>query len=211
MRYVTITGSRFFNNGLGIVPNALDSEKFPPAEDNVITGNQIFWNNFNFHAGAPFKLKKTGVVPLVPIGTGVLLLGGKGNRVENNDVFGNYLTGVAAIEGILVQKTPAARVLSNNQIQGNRFGLGGQDLNGRDLSYDGSGNGNCWGPNEGVQVMSPGDASMYPACPFTGANAFSSDAQGQLIGFIGENALKGWAKHPHKARAGIQPLEVFKK
>jgi hypothetical protein len=69
MRYVTIAGSRFFNNGIGIVPNALESEKFPPAEENVITGNDIFWNNFNFHAGAPFKLKKTGVVPLVPIGT----------------------------------------------------------------------------------------------------------------------------------------------
>jgi len=27
MRYVTITKSRFFNNGIGIVPNALDSEK----------------------------------------------------------------------------------------------------------------------------------------------------------------------------------------
>src|SRR5215216_940416 len=73
MRYVTITKSRFYNNAAGIVPNSLDSEKFPPAEDNIITDNDIFWNNFNFHAGAPFKLKTTGVVPLVPIGTGVLL------------------------------------------------------------------------------------------------------------------------------------------
>ena len=37
MRYVTITGSRFYNNAIGIVPNALESEKFPPAEANVIT------------------------------------------------------------------------------------------------------------------------------------------------------------------------------
>ena len=70
MRYVTITGSRFYNNAIGIVPNALESEKFPPAEANVITDNDVFWNNFNVHAGAPFKPKKTGVVPLVPIGTG---------------------------------------------------------------------------------------------------------------------------------------------
>src|SRR4051794_7604834 len=33
MRYVTITKSKFFNNGVGIVPNALDSEKFAPPED----------------------------------------------------------------------------------------------------------------------------------------------------------------------------------
>jgi hypothetical protein len=91
------------------------------------------------------------------------------------------------------------------------FGAGGADLNGRDLSYDGNGTGNCFGPNEGVQVMAPGDASMYPACPFAGANAFSADAQGQLVGFTGENALKGWVKHPHKARSDAKPLEVFKK
>jgi hypothetical protein len=211
MRYVTITGSRLFNNGLGIVPNALDSEKFPPAEDNVITGNDIFWNNFNFRAGAPFKLKKTGVVPLVPVGTGVLLLGGRGNRVESNRIFGNYLTGAAAVEGVLIQDTPAARALMNNRIDGNQFGLAGEDLNGRDLSYDGNGSGNCFGPNEGVQVMSPGDASMYPACPFAGANAFSQDAQNQLLGFSGANALTGWVKHPHKPQPGITPLEVFKK
>ena len=30
MRYVTIQDSQFWNNGVGIVPNALDSEKFAP-------------------------------------------------------------------------------------------------------------------------------------------------------------------------------------
>ena len=30
MRYVTITDSEFFNNGIGIFPNALDSEKYAP-------------------------------------------------------------------------------------------------------------------------------------------------------------------------------------
>ena len=60
MRYVTITKSKWFNNGLGIVPNALDSEKYAPPEDNVITDNDIFWNNFNYYAGAPFKLRADG-------------------------------------------------------------------------------------------------------------------------------------------------------
>jgi len=61
----------------------------------VIRGNEIFWNNFNFHRGAPFKLRTTGVVPLVPVGTGLLLLGGRRNLVEGNRVFGNYTVGVA--------------------------------------------------------------------------------------------------------------------
>ena len=53
MRYVTITKSRFYNNAIGIAPNALDTEKYPPAEENVIIDNDIFWNNFNFHQGKP--------------------------------------------------------------------------------------------------------------------------------------------------------------
>ena len=211
MRYVTITGSRFYNNAIGIVPNALESEKFPPAEANVITDNDVFWNNFNVNAGAPFKPKKSGVVPLVPIGTGILLLGGRTNRVENNRVYGNYLVGVAAVEGILLDKTTEARALIGNQISGNVFGAGGEDLNGRDLAFDGNGTGNCWGPNTGVQNTLPADSGMFPACPFAGANAFSQDAQTQLLGFAGANALKGWIKHPHKAKPGITPLEVYKK
>ena len=211
MRYVTITQSRFYNNAIGVVPNALESEKFPPAEANVITDNDIFWNNFNVHAGAPFKPKKTGVVPLVPIGTGVLLLGGRTNRVEGNRIYGNYLVGVAAVEGILLDKTTEARALIGNQITGNTFGAGGEDLNGRDLAYDGNGSGNCWGPNTGVQATLPADGSTFAACPFDGANAFSSDAQGQLLGFAGANALNGWVKHPHKAKPGYTPLEVYKK
>ena len=122
MRYVTITKSKFFNNGIGVVPNALESEKFPPAEQNVITDNDIFWNNFNFHAGAPFKPKKSGVVPLVPIGTGVLLLGGRGNLIEGNRIFGNYLVGAAAVEGILLDKTLEARALAANRVNDNVFG-----------------------------------------------------------------------------------------
>ena len=30
-----------------------------------------------------------------------------------------------------------------------------------------------------------------------------------MLGFIGENALKGWVKHPHPAKPGYTPLEVF--
>ncbi len=209
MRYVTITRSRFYNNGMGIVPNALESEKFPPAEDNIITGNDVFWNNFNFHRGAPFKPKQTGVVPLVPIGTGILLLGGRTNRIEGNRVFGNYLAGVAAVEGILLDKTTEARALIANEVTGNAFGAGGEDRNGRDLAYDGNGTRNCWGPNDGVQTTLPAEPAAFPGCPFGGANAFSSATQAELLGYAGANALKGWIRYPHKPRAGVEPLEVY--
>ena len=169
MRYVTITQSRFYNNAIGIVPNALESEKFPPAEANVITDNDVFWNNFNVHAGAPFKPKKTGVVPLVPVGTGILLLGGRTNRVEDNRVYGNYLVGVAAVEGILLDKTTEARALIGNQITRQRVRRrrrGPQRP--RPRLSTATARGNCWGPNTGVQTTLPADAAMFPACPFAG-------------------------------------------
>ena len=100
-------------------------------------------------------------------------------------------------------------MLRNNRVTGNDLGLGGEDRNGIDLAYDGNGTGNCWGPNTGVQVLQPADPAMFPACPFDGANAFSQDAQNALVGRAGPNAVNGWVRHPHKPRAGVQPLEVY--
>jgi hypothetical protein len=207
MRYVTISKSRFYNNALGIAPNALDSEKYPPAEDNVITDNDIFWNNFNFHKGSPpFKVRTEGTAALAPVGTGVLLLGGKGNRVEGNRIFGNYLNGVAAIEGILVTKTPDARTLANNVVQNNAFGLNGTDANGYDISYDGNGTNNCFSM-AGVTSMFPADGSTFAGCG--AANAFSKDVQNAMVNWTGESAVAAWKAHPHPAKPGFEPLEVF--
>jgi hypothetical protein len=208
MRYVTITKSRFYNNAAGIVPNALDSERFPPPEENAIVDNDIFWNNFNFRQGnPPFVVRRDGTAALVPVGTGVLLLGGRGHRIENNRIHGNFLTGVAAIEGILLTENPDARSLERNVVRNNGFGMGGADANGVDLMYDGSGKDNCFSL-EGVSSTFPADGSTFAGCG--GANAFSRAAQDAMIGFTGEGALKGWAKHPHPAKPGYAPLEVFR-
>jgi hypothetical protein len=207
MRYVTITKSRFYNNAAGIVPNALDSEKFPPPEDNAIVDNDIFWNNFNFHQGKPpFAVNKNSTAALVPVGTGVLLLGGRGNLIENNRIHGNYLAGVAAIEGVLLQKNPDAKSLDRNVVRNNQLGLNGTDTNGVDLMYDGNGSDNCFSM-EGVSSTFPADGSTFAGCG--GANAFSASVQAQMLSYIGENAVKAWAKHPHPAKPGITPLEVF--
>jgi hypothetical protein len=209
MRYVTITGSRFYNNAIGVVPNALDSEKFPPAEDNVIRGNEIFWNNFDFHAGAPFKPKTSGVVPLVPVGTGIGLLGGRRIAIEQNQIYGNYTVGVAMVEGFLLEENPQARALEGNSVIGNSFGLNGADLNGHDLASDGNGSGNCFGGNAGVSSTVPADGSTIAACPFSGPNAFSSAAQQELASYLGEAAVPRWIKHPHAPKPGYEPLELY--
>jgi hypothetical protein len=205
MRYVTITKSRFYNNALGIVPNVLDSEKFSPAENNVITDNDIFWNNFNFHKGkVPFKVRKTGVPFLAPVGTGVLLLGGRDNRVENNRIYGNYLAGFAAIDGILATKEAT---LDRNVASGNQFGLNGTDLNGRDIAYDGSGSGNCFSLT-GVTSTFPADHSTF-GCT-SGKNAFLQSARNQMVAWTGTGALSGWRAPGHPPKAGYTPLEQGK-
>jgi hypothetical protein len=211
MRYVTITKSQWFNNGTGIVPNALDSEKYPPEEDNVITDNDIFWNNFNYYEGAPFKLRRGGAGVPYPVGVGVLLFGGRRNVVSNNRVYGNYLAGVGALKQVLLKQADAADLVGN-RVQGNQFGLGGADLNGRDLVYDGSGTDNCFGPNVGVAVTVPADGSALAPCPFSGANAFNQAAQTEAFGWAGDTTHeKFWIKHPHAPKKGYTPLEHYKK
>ena len=138
MRYVTITKSQFFNNGTGIVPNALDTEKFAPPEDNVITDNDVFWNNFNYYKGAPFKMIPSATSVPYPVGVGILLFGGRRNRIENNRVYGNYLVGIGALQQFLL-KQKDAQDLVGNSVRFNQMGMGGADPNGRDLFYDGNG------------------------------------------------------------------------
>ncbi len=210
MRYVTITNSRFYNNAAGLIPNALDTEKFPPAENNIIRGNEIFWNNFNFHKGAPFKIATEGTSALAPVGTGVLLLAGRRNIVEDNKIYGNWAVGVALIEGILLSKNPQAVDLVGNEVRDNEFGLGGTDLNGRELAYSGNGSGNCFGGNTGVSVTIPADMSMFPACPFAGANTPNAGALAEMLSLTGEGSVSKWNRHEHAAKKGFEPLELYK-
>jgi hypothetical protein len=207
MRYVTVTGSRFYNNAIGMGIAALDSEKFPPSVDNAFVDNDIFWNNFDFRRGRPpFTPRTTGIGPLVPPGTGILLLGGRDQRVEGNRIYGNWLTGLIALDALLLEENPLAVTLDRNVVRGNEFGLGGRDLNGRDLTYDGSGSDNCLGL-EGVGVTVPADRSTFTAC--AGKNPFSADVRATMLSWIGPNAVANWIRHPHARKRGFRPLEVF--
>jgi hypothetical protein len=223
MRYVTIKDSDFFNNGSGIVPNALDSEKFPPPERNVISGNRVFWNNFNYYAGAPFTIPASGPggLPGYPIGVGILLFGSQSTIVERNRIFGNWLAGFGAIQQILLflKDDPAlkeASILRANTIRNNQFGLDGNDLNGRDMFYEGSGTTNCFSGNVTRSPNVPADNSTFAACPGPASNTPSSAALQEGLGWItGVNKEdpstfeKFWLRHPHSAQKGIEPLERF--
>jgi hypothetical protein len=213
-RYVTITKSKFFNNGLGIVPNVLDSEKYPPFEDNVITDNDVFWNNYDYFQGAPFKLQQSAVAAdnlLYPVGTGILLFGGRRNQVENNRVWGNYLLGFGEINQIVLEGSSDpvladAAILRDNVVTANDFGLAGADLNGRDMFYGGDGSGNCFAGNTLRSPTVPADGSTFVACGQT--NVQNDSARNEGIGWSGDSSHEAnWVRNPHMAIEGITPLE----
>jgi hypothetical protein len=218
MRYTTITKSRWYNNGAGIVPNVLDSEKYYPPTGNVISDNDIFWNNFNFYYGAPFKIPKLSAADIpYPIGVGLLLFGSQNTVVEGNRISGNYLAGFAEVPAVQLSgnkdpKKNEASILRNNTVRGNDFGAAG-DLNGRDMAYDGSGSGNCFEGNTSRSPNFPADNSTFVSCP--GTNTVAPGVLGQLIAMsLGDSKdpvtfEKSWIKHPHPTRKGFKPLERY--
>jgi hypothetical protein len=212
-RYVTITKSKFFNNGLGVVPNVLTSEKFAPADQNVIADNDIFWNNFNFHVKAPFLIPSasTNGVPY-PIGTGLLLFGGQNTTVENNRIWGNYLFGAGMINEIVEQNDLGdAALIKNNTFKNNVFGVNAlaanaPDLDGRDMFYAGDGSGNCFEGNKTSAPNLPSDNSTFVACGQQ--DVPNNDALTTAVGFTGDSTHEAnWVKNPHATIDGITPLE----
>src|SRR3954467_5163345 len=208
MRYTTITKSVFYDNAVGVVPNALDSEKFQPAEDNVIADNEAFWNNFTYRKGAPFKSRPPAAVFDSPPGTGIVLLGGRRILVQNNRVYGNWLTGISVIKAINLSKPDNQDTIAN-KVEGNKLGLGGNDLNGYDMFYDGSGNDNCFSDNEQHSPNIPDDNSTFAACPFSGANAFDSNLDSTAIGWPAARRGAHWVRHDHAPKPGYNPLELW--
>lgn len=222
MRYTTITKSQWFNNGAGIIPNTLSSEKYPPPSDNVIAGNDIYWNNFNFYYGAPFEIpdRSAADVPY-PIGVGVLLFGSRNTTVERNRFFGNWLGAFAAVPAVQLAGDPdpklrEASVLRGNVVRNNDFGRGGNDLNGRDMVYDGSGTGNCFEGNVIRSPNVPAAGGTFAPCPGPANNSPDPLVLGEALGWVAGSAddpasfETAWLRHPHQARKGVRPLERWR-
>ncbi len=98
-KYVNIHHTNFYNNGAGVVPNTLDSEKFEPTSTGIIEKNNIFWNNFNyFLPGSPVKtfggLARRDQLPdrdrRCPFRC-------HGWKVRENQIFGNFKWGSASV------------------------------------------------------------------------------------------------------------------
>lgn len=192
-KYVEIKDSAFYNNGSGIVPNALDSEHYEPPGWLKIHDNDVFWNNYNYYCtgmapatcgGTAFHTVSGGLGELLgeqvnfPMGVGVMLFGTDSAKVYENNIFGNEKWGVATFsspvwEGLDIEANKGDDGKSlNNQFIDNKMGRNGVDPNGFDFLYDSTGGGNCWQGNTAnpavTYVMGTGpktQAQLYPACP----------------------------------------------
>jgi parallel beta-helix repeat protein len=182
-KYVKITQSAFYDNGAGIVPNTLDSEGFEPNGWNVIEGNDVFWNNYNyFLAGSAFHTVSAGLGQLAgatvnyPTGVGIVLYGSADTVVKGNNVFGNYKWGIASFSGpgevFVANEGDDAKNINNEYVE-NEMGREGADPNGEyDFWNDNTGGGNCYGANSSNATFAPGNgkvplSKIYPACPQT--------------------------------------------
>ena len=131
--------------------------------------------------------------------SGILLFGGRDTRVENNRIYGNYLIGVGVLAAVLLKQDRTLRdARAATRSRGNEFGLGGADLNGRDLFYDGNGSGNCFENNTAPSPNVPADNSTFAACPVTAEHVQRGRAQ-RGLGLGGRHATRPTGSAtPHK-------------
>ena len=226
-KYMDIHHNDFFNNGIGVVPNTLDSEPYEPSGQSKIRDNNIFWNNFNYFApGSSVQTVSNGLGQLggatiqFPTGVGIFILGSDGWTIENNQIFGNFKWGVAMSSDPFNEGDQA--ISRNNQIVNNAMGRGGTDTNAFDFFVDGSGSGNCFSGNQSSTFETSPTAtteSLYPGCPAppapasgTGTSAGEAGQFGDLAGYVltapPEKQECSWTKHPHPPFEDFQPLEI---
>ncbi len=227
-RYIKITKGNFYNNGLGLVPNTLDTEPYEPSTTGIITKNNVFWNNLNYFApNSPVKTVSNGLGEIeglgtinFPTGVGIIDLGTTGWEISDNNIFGNFKWGIAMVSNPFNDGGDAITI--DNEVTGNVLGRDGADANGVDFFSTGSGRGNCYSDN-GAATFDPSssasDSFLYPTCPApappaAGTNDSNGDSEqfGELAGYVtttpSEKQECSWSKHPHPPFKQYEPFEV---
>ena len=227
-KYVRITKSDFYNNGVGVVAFTQDSEPYEPTSNGIIENNNIFWNNFNYFLPASRvetvsdglgTIPGTDLTIQFPTGAGIVLAGSDGWVVRNNNVFGNFRWGAAVLADPFNAGDDAIPL--NNQLIDNRMGRDGADTNATDFFSMGAGGGNCFSGNVSStfdQSATMPDAQLYPGCPAppgTGGNGNSTgDAEqfDELAAYLTtsppEKQECSWTKHSHPPFKKYRPLEI---
>ena len=83
----------------------------------MISNNEVFWNNFDYYKGAPFKLGNTKVGASAdvayPKGSASCSTAGTTTGIENNAVYGNWLTALARLQALTLKEPQLATLIGN--------------------------------------------------------------------------------------------------
>ena len=227
-KYVKITKSNFYNNGVGVVPNTLDSENYEPTATGIIKNNAIFWNNFNYFLpnsgvatvgnGGLGTIEGIGTIQY-PTGVGVMLLGADGWIIENNQIFGNFKAGAWVVSDPFNEGDNA--ISKNNQFLNNQMGRNGTDTNQVDFFTDGAGSANCYSGNVSSTFDPSAGGAQRPALSElpgpagtggSGTSTGDTEQVGELVSYVAktppEKQQCSWAVHSHPAYQDFQPVEI---
>ncbi|MEP6574545.1 MAG: right-handed parallel beta-helix repeat-containing protein, partial [Gemmatimonadota bacterium] len=143
-----IVSSIWRDNRVGIVPSSLDLELLPPQRNATIVGNLIVGNSSRTAPAAP--------LPSVAYGSGIIIVGGIGNLVENNVVADHPLDGIVIVPMYDKNFWPSRdNVIRNNHV----FNSGRADL-----ALGGpSSSGNCFAGNV-YQTSAPAGLEHFHGC-----------------------------------------------
>lgn len=144
-RQIFLLNSIWRNNGVGIVPNTLDSELLPPVKEVTIMGNAVYNNG---RMDVPMR---AGEWPIN--GNGIALMGNKRSLVERNRITNHWNNGIY-VAPMLDDNFYSSdeNIIRNNVVEGS----------GRaDLALGGpAGPGNCFQGNDAATSMPPGLSTL---------------------------------------------------
>jgi phospholipase D-like protein/parallel beta helix pectate lyase-like protein len=184
---LAIVNSEWRENLAGIVPNTLDSQPFAPQGNVVIAGNHVHHNNSTM-VGAKDRY--------VPYGMGIVVAGGRDNRVVGNLVEDQATYGIAMIPIVDINFWPSG----GNEVRNNVVRRSGR----ADLTLGApSAGGDCFEGNNS-STSQPAAAELLFPCddlrPFPGGGGSMAPTANILSRFIdpldGEFSHRDWREQP---------------
>ena len=178
---LAIVNSEWRENLAGIVPNTLDSEPFAPQQDIVIAGNHVHHNNSTTVDAKEYEY--------VPYGMGIVVAGGRGNRIVGNLVEDQATYAIAMIPIVDTNFWPSGE----NEVRGNVVRSSGR----ADLTLAApSAGGDCFDGNDSSTSQPPAVELLFPCDgfrPFPGGGGSMAPTANVLSRFI--DSLDG--RFPH--------------